>query len=81
MEIQNYKLLSLYSFECPRQSNVNYLDCIERLGHYFKCLKSTFEHCERLGHLLILNVLNLLLNIVFCNYESNNAKENGINRI
>ena len=29
----------------------------------------------------ILNVLNLHLNIVFCNYESNNAKENGINRI
>ena len=57
-----HKLLILYSFECPEKSNANYLDCIERLGHYFKCL-------------------TLHLNIVFCNFESNNAKENGINRI
>ena len=48
--------LSLYSFECPEQSNVNYLDCIERLGPLF------------------LNVISLHLNIVFCNYESDNAK-------
>jgi len=48
------------------------------ISHFFQLL----DCIESLGHLLIiLNVLNLHLNIVFCNYESNNAKENGINRI